>query len=414
MNRSIRIRTTPGGGDKYINIKLDQEFDFIEVLSLKISQAEVYRKFSSDYGVVAGRVIANNGVGVPNAKVSIFVPITEEDNNDVNIKSLYPYSVITDTDRNGIRYNLLPNETQRECHNPVGTMLSKREFLDNDFMVEIYDKYYKYSTVTNNAGDYMIFGIPVGQYMVHMDVDLSDIGVLSQRPYDMIRSGSNPNMFESPTKFKTSSNLDSLVQIKSSNSGVNVQPFWGDKEQYEVGINRVDFSLAYLFEPSAIFMGSIFSDNDKNSISKSCRPRKKTGNLCEMVSGDGTIEMIRKTISGNIERYDVDGGSVIDSDGNWAYQIPMNLDYMVTDEYGNLIPSEDPEKGIPTSAMVRFRVSMNQSGGEGRLRTRGSYLVPNNPGDKTVLTQIDYEFNENTKDSSLAHLKWNKIYSLKN
>ena len=34
-----------------------------------------------------------------------------------------------------------------------------------------------------------------------------------------------------------------LVQIKTLNSGVNVQPFWGDIESYEIGITRSDLDL---------------------------------------------------------------------------------------------------------------------------------------------------------------------------
>jgi hypothetical protein len=88
-NKTIRVRTTPDGSDKYLKVKLDQEFDFIEVLSLKISQEEAYRNFCSDYGVVVGRVIINSGYGVPNARVSIFVPIDDVDINDPVIKGLY-------------------------------------------------------------------------------------------------------------------------------------------------------------------------------------------------------------------------------------------------------------------------------------------------------------------------------------
>jgi len=44
----------------------------------------------------------------------------------------------------------------------------------------------------------------------------------------------------------------------------------------------------------------------------------------------------------------VNGDNNINGDGVWCYQIPMNLDYMMTDEYGNMVPTDDPEKGIPT------------------------------------------------------------------
>ena len=70
---------------------LEQEFDTLDFLSLQITQQEAYRNFCSDYGVVCGRIIVNNGFGVPNARVSIFVPLSDEDSTDPVISALYPY-----------------------------------------------------------------------------------------------------------------------------------------------------------------------------------------------------------------------------------------------------------------------------------------------------------------------------------
>jgi hypothetical protein len=85
----------------------------------------------------------------------------------------------------------------------------------------------------------------------------------------------------------------------------------------------------------------------------------------------------------------------------------MNLDYMITSEDGTLIYSQDPNIGIATRSSVRFNIGMDDSGGDGRLRTRARYLVPNNPTD---VSQIDYEFGVNTKETSFRDLYWNKIY----
>jgi hypothetical protein len=412
-NKTVRIRTTPNGSDKYLKVKLDQEFDFIEVLSLKISQQEAYRNFCSDYGVVVGRVIINSGFGVPNARVSIFVPIDDVDSSDPEIKGLYPYEIVTDKDSDGVRYNLLPrnSETDNECFTPVGTFPTKREILDNSILLGVYCKYYKFTTTTNHAGDFMFFGIPVGNHAVHVDVDISDMGIASQRPYDSISQGSPVAMFDSSTKFKGGTNLDSLVQIKSANSAVNVQPFWGDMDSCELGISRLDIDLNYNIKPCAIFTGSIFGDNEKNSINKNCRPRRAMGELCKQATGEGTIEMIRKDVDGNIEKLDIEGGKLIDDKGAWAYQIPMNLDYLVTNEFGDLVPSEDPNKGIPTRTSVRFKVSLDETGSLGRLRARAKYLVPHNPKNKN---EIDYEFGNETQDSSFRDMYWNKIYTVSN
>lgn len=413
MSNSVRIKTTPNGGDKYLKVKLDQDFDFIEILSLQLTQEETYRKFCSDYGVIVGRVIVNSGFGVPNAKVSVFIPIDDDDKNNSVIRGLYPYETITDKNSDGVRYNLLPKvaESDNECFTPVGTLPSKREVLDDATVLDIYCKYYKYTTTTNYAGDFMIFGVPLGTYTLHVDADLSDIGPLSQRPYDLIRQGSPANLFDSSTKFKADTNLDKLTQIKSTNVGVNVQPFWGDVDNCEIGITRIDIDLNYTIAPAAIFMGSIYGDQSKNSVNKRCRPRKQFGQLCEQVAGQGTIEILRKTIDGEVEEFSVDGGRVIDDDGTWAFQLPMNLDYVVTNEAGDLIPSNDPSIGIPTRSSVRFRIGMDENGGEGRLRTRAKYLVPNNPPTKN---DIDYEFSELTKSTSFKDFYWNKIYTVSN
>jgi len=411
MSKNIRIRTEPNGGDTHLKVQLNQDFDFLEILSLKISQEDVYRTFYSDYGVVVGRVIINSGVGVPNAKVSIFIPLDEVDAQIPEIASLYPYTDITVVNGDGVRYNTLPNDSQGECHTPVGTFPNKRELVDNEILLDIHQKYYKFNTTTNDSGDFMIFGVPVGNHMINVDVDLSDIGIFSQRPYDFIAQGIPSKNFESSNKFKGGTNLNNLSQLKNTQMGVNVIPFWGEEVENEVGISRIDVDLNYNLEPKAIFIGAIFGDNDKNSINKNCRPRKKVGKVCEMNEGGGTVEMIRKTIFGDTETFNIEGGRVIDDNGAWAYQIPMNLDYVVTDEQGNLVPTDDPTKGFPTKSKVRFKIGMDITGGEGRLRTRGKYLVPNNP---KVYEKTDYTFDENTADENYRELYWNKIYTVKN
>ena len=133
--------------------------------------------------------------------------------------------------------------------------------------------------------------------------------------------------------------------------------------------------------------------------------------MCDTTTGQGSVEMIRKTLDGSIERFEVEGGRVINEAGSWAYQVPMNLDYVVTDEFGDLQKSQDPNKGIPTRASVRFRVGMDETGGSGRLRTRAKYLIPHNPSDAD---DVDYTFDENTSDNHFRDMYWNKIYTITN
>ena len=183
-SKSYRIRTKIGSENdsEYVTVNADlvQDYDTFEVLSVNIKNSDAYRLQNSNYGVVVGRVLANNGFGIPNAKISIFVKADAVNGTDIGY--LYPFTSSVSKDRNGVRYNLLPNERIDGCHQVVGTFPSKRYALDNDVILEVFDDYYSFTTKTNNAGDYLICGVPVGAHTIHMDLDLSDCGILSQKP----------------------------------------------------------------------------------------------------------------------------------------------------------------------------------------------------------------------------------------
>ena len=418
VNKSYRIKTRVGGeyGDNFIAINTDliQDYDVFDILSLKINSSEMYRLHNSQYGVIVGRVLANNGFGVPNAKLSIFIP---SDNNDGDyVRSLYPFITSSSKDDNGVRYNLLPDEKVSDCHQPVGTFPNKRFVLDNDVVLEVYDKYYKYTTRTNNSGDYLLTGVPVGTHTLHMDLDLSDCGILSQKPRDFVYKGYTIEQFENPTMFKSGTSYTELSQIFSQDQIVTVRPFWGNESLGEpIGITRSDINVSFKFESTCVFIGSIASDSNSNGITKKCMATENMGNMEELTTGSGTIEMIRKTPSGEIESFQIRGTQLINSAGVWCYQIPMNLDYMMTDEYGNMVPTDDPSKGIPTRTSVRFRISMQDNNYNLDNFYRAKVLVPHNPQilEDGTTEEYDYEFGSLTRDDSFRDLFWDNVYTVK-
>jgi len=386
MPQSYRLRTQLGV-DQQIQVQLDQDFDFLELLSLKITQSDVYSRLCSDYGVIVGRVIANGGYGVPNVKVSVFVPLDEADELNPVISTLYPYKQPTDLNEDGYRYNLLPYQPQYDGHTPTGTFPSITDVLDNQTVIEVYEKYYKYTVKTNDSGDYMIFGVPTGNQIVVLDMDLSDIGPFSFSPQDLIRIGKATEQQINGATFKSSTNLNELPQIVNINTPINVNPFWGDEDFCQARIERLDFDLrelGYEFTPTAVFMGSIFSTPDEDRLRTNCKPKDNMGNLCSLTTGPGSILAIRQTIQSDVdgrpvlEEYSLENnGKIIDDNGTWMADVPMNLDYVVTNEFGEQIISNDPSIGIPTKGKYRFKVKWDQPGDLQEQVKRAYFLVPN-------------------------------------
>jgi hypothetical protein len=387
MGQSYRIRTELGV-NKTINVRLDQEFEQLEILSLKIQQEDVYIRSCADYGVIVGRVTANNGFGLPNARVSIFIPITTVDESNPIISSIYPYKSPSDKNEDGYRYNLLPYEKSYSTHAATGTIPSRLDVLTGTTAVEIYDKYYKFTSKTNDSGDYMIMGVPLGFQTVVMDVDLSDIGEFSVTPQDLIRMGLATEAQVAGNRFRTSTDLNSLPQIINLVKGLEISPLWGDPEICDIAINRLDFDLRdnanVDIQPTSVFMGSIYSTSDAYRVRRSARPKDDMGNLCSLQSGPGQILTIRQTIqqdtTGNpiLEQYELEqAGNIIDGDGVWLTELPMNLDYYITNEFGEKVISNDPTIGIPTKAKYRFKIKWTQPTALTEQTRRPYFLVPN-------------------------------------
>lgn len=386
---NLRIRTDIGLNDVFLKVKLEQNFENLEILSLKIEQDKLYQTFCSDYGVVCGRVISNDGFGIPNAKLSIFIPLNEEDESREDIVEIYPFK--TPFDKNEItkvRYNLLPENKQKPIHEPVGTFPVINKIISNENYLEVHEKYYKFTTRTNNAGDYILFGVPTGLQTIHLDVDVSDIENLSLNPETFIGNGLPKEFFEEVngvTKFKVSTNLDELPQIVSQNISVNVQSFWGDENNCEIGITRQDFDISNLLSinPVAVIFGTAISSKYPMSQYTDEKGDRSFNNKCNDYCGQvgdfcydrnsptesdcegeyGARSDLKVPISVSVDVYDENNDffrTYSFDDGKILFSLPMNYERYITDELGNPILSVDERKGIPTKGKYRFNFYVNK------------------------------------------------------
>lgn len=383
-NKSYRIRTDATTSDQQIKIKLDQHYDQLNVLSLTIKPSDTWDNKCSNFGVVVGRVSANKGFGIPNAKVSIFLPLTESDSYNPEIVSRYPYKTTSDK-RDGIRYNLLPSKQQGPTHTPVGNFPTKEEILRDDLWIEIYQKYYRFTTRTNDSGDFMFYGVPIGTYIIHYDVDISDIGEASVLPFELIAQGKPEQDFNGPYKFKKSNDIDSLAQIVSTDKTISVQPFWGSADVCDVQITRSDFDLVEKnieLKSYALFMGSSVTDSENNLLNQRCKVKKHVGEQEQLQTIPGTIDILTlvdsdgDNVPDRVEFLNTSEAKINDK-GVWAFLIELNGQKVIKDEFGNEIISPDASKGIVKNGYFRFKMAIGPNTDED-VQNRAKYIVPNN------------------------------------
>jgi hypothetical protein len=135
-------------------------------------------------------------------------------------------------------------------------------------------------------------------------------------------------------------------------------------------------------------MGSMVSTDDRKKVGRKrnnkCKVKSKAGQLCQMTTGPGQIQAIRQSVYSDdngiplLEEFNFDNdGKVIDSDGTWVLEVPMNLDYVYTDELGNQKVSNNPDIGVPTKGKYRFKVKWQQPASLTEQTRRAYFLVPN-------------------------------------
>ena len=385
-NKSQRIKIDLSENtDKYLKIKLEQDIEQLEFLSLKLKQEDIYNSFNADFGVVVGRVIANGGVGVPNAKLSIFIPISEEDKSRPDIYSIYPYESPRDKNKDGKRYNLLPRtksltkDGAYKPRQPFGSFPSKEEISTNETLLEIYEKYYKFTTTTNDSGDYMLFGVPVGLQTVHMSVDLTDIGQYSMTPASMVTDlGYSPNLFiENNTKIKPSNDLADLPHIETQEISVNVLPFWGDEEIFDIGITRQDFRIRAVLVNVFYLFGSAFTDGSNhmwgggNTSIRNLYKARNAGEHLYMISKRNSIvtenfyyyppeisdTQIENAVNDDefgywFKKLDSNNYTSFKRDGDFVYIISCNRKKVITDELGNQV---EVDSSNPNGIFTEFK-----------------------------------------------------------
>lgn len=411
MNKSQRIQLSSGttNADKYIKVQLEQNVDTLEFLSMSLETKDIYQDFNADYGVLIGRVTANGGLGIANAKISIFIPLSDIDAENSEIKSLYPYKTPRDKNNDGKRYNLLPRVAKinpvtevSSPKQPFGSFPIKEELVTNVEYLNVYKKYYKYTALTNSAGDYMIFGVPTGLQTVHLSVDVTDIGEYSMNPASMITNlGYSSNLFtDDGSKIKPSSDLEDLPNIETQEITVDIIPFWGDSEIFTIGITRQDFRIRAVLNNTFVIFGSAFTDGENAMWSENKdgariiyelfyartpagvtygMASKRAGKITEKIyyypASVTDAQIDNNTVDPTVSMAVLDTSeySIYKRDGDFVFIISCNRNKVITDEFGvqQSVSNDSPNgiftkfRGFITLEITSNDIPMNFSGNIG-------------------------------------------------
>jgi len=389
MNKSQRIYLDPTTteDDLHLKVRLEQETDSLEFLSMSVDLKDAYQDFNADYGVLIGRVVANGGIGIPNAKISVFIPLSDEDASNSDIMSIYPYKTPRDKNNDGKRYNLLPRVSVVDPKTggthpkqPFGSFPIKEEVVTNSEFLDVYKKYYKYTALTNSAGDYMIFGVPTGNQTIHLSVDITDIGEYSMTPAAMVTNlGYSPNLFtDNNTKIKSSKDLGDLPNIETQEISVDIIPFWGDATNFEIGITRQDFRIRSVLANTFTIFGAAYTDGfgslygrdyrgglevvelyriSGNETENSSVASKRIGRITETIyyyPASVPDSEINSTIDPKTKMLKLDPTeySAYKRDGDFAFIVNCNRKKVVTSETGEKISVEDD---YPGGVFTEFR-----------------------------------------------------------
>jgi hypothetical protein len=427
-HKSLRVRTNIG--DTYLSVNLDQTYESLDILSLKIYQRDVYRLFDADYSIIVGRVTAQD-IGIPNCRISVFVPTNEDtiigptqldDIKKIEAATIYPFKTVFDKDGYGKIYNLLPRYSRNRGLNgfsanefgigstpktPVGTFPEKEEILTNETLAYVYDKYYKYSTITNESGDYILVVPSNRTYTVNMSCDITDIGRFSTTAALLKAEGGFPDNYFSEDGLTVNPEipLERLPNIDIQNQTIYVKPLWSQNpDNGNVGINRLDFKLQKKIQPYVTVIGNYFTQNpdhrwENNQDNDGGRTDPNHIKIPSHLKGSLELQIftLKNTVSESdaellnnlttittLNNYDINSDILLldnskyqfyQNDGNAIITINCNRNKVITNEFGEIISvADDNEAGAFTSFRGYFWVENTERVSNPDSQTRGAKI----------------------------------------
>lgn len=243
--------------DYYAEIKIERSYDVLDTLTVRNNLIGTIPSQESTVGVVFGKLVARQRINDENGN-KIIVPLSNVPVGVFNPSDEFPSITSTDDDGDRIRLNYKENSKEgfyfnRESYlfdygDPENPEIRSEGFLKSDRSnVKIPDKF-KYTTTTNENGEFILTNIPTGEQVFMFEVDLLKQGLTKDEV--------SLNFFPYPTE--ESANVDNVPHFFFRQIPITVVPSWGTFQTGYTELNvTADLDLrkwtTYIFPPVSVF-----------------------------------------------------------------------------------------------------------------------------------------------------------------
>jgi hypothetical protein len=255
--------------DYNVDICFKRSIDTLDTLTVRNNPLSNFPKQESETGVVMGTLYAKQKV-VNEKGEKVLIPLSNVPIVIFNPSNEFPNTFSIDGDGNRVRLNLIQNSELEDYSDldsfifEYGTEKAEKklnQILNPRFNSQVgtlksiesleVPEYFKYSTITNENGEFILENVPIGPNVLMFEVDLLKQG--------MTKSEVALNFF--PYSTTNEPNVDNIPHYYFRQISINVIPSWG---AFQTGYTFVDITANIDMRKWATFFIPPISVQDKN------------------------------------------------------------------------------------------------------------------------------------------------------
>jgi len=255
--------------DYSVDICFKRSVDTLDTLTIRNNPLSNFPTQESETGIVMGTLYARQKVVNENGE-RILIPLSNTPVVIFNSSDDFPDTFSLDSDGNRVRLNLIQNseleeysdlesfvveygkeEAEKKLNKNLNTRFDSQKGTLKSVESLSVPEYFKFSTITNENGEFIIENVPVGPNVLMFEVDLLKQG--------MTRSEVALNFFPYPTTEET--NVDNIPHFYFRQISINVIPCWGG---FQTGYTFVDITANIDMRKWSTFFLPPISIQDKN------------------------------------------------------------------------------------------------------------------------------------------------------